>query len=29
MHATAEERVIAWNEKQNITIEVYELRNMP
>ena len=27
--ATAEERVIEWTEGQSITIEIYELRNMP
>jgi hypothetical protein len=29
MHATAEERIIEWNEGKNITIEVYKLKNMP
>jgi hypothetical protein len=29
MGATAEERVIEWTEGQSITIEIYELRNMP
>ncbi len=29
MGATAEERVIEWTEGQSITIEIYELHNMP
>lgn len=29
MGASAEERVVEWTEGQSITIEVYELRNMP